>query len=76
MGATFFARDVKGAQAFALQSVQGLQQQGGFANAGVAANQHHAALHNAPAQGAVEFVQARGGAVNVGGLDVFELDQS
>ena len=44
----------------ALQGVHGLQQQGGFANARVAANQHHAAFHDAAAQHAVQLVDAAG----------------
>jgi hypothetical protein len=58
--------------AAALQTIQGLQQQGGFANAWVAADQHHAAFDHAPAQDAVKFVLARGCAVHVLRFDVGE----
>ena len=37
---------------------QGLQQQRGFADAGIAADQYHPALHQAAAQHAVEFGDA------------------
>ena len=42
------------------RGVHGLQQQGGFANARVAADQHHAAFHDAAAQHAVQLVDAAG----------------
>ena len=70
LGATFFARDIQGVHALALECIQGLQQQGGFANARIAANQNHAAFHHAAAQSAVEFFDAGGAAIDVGGFDV------
>ena len=70
--ATFFARYVQGFLAAALQRIQGLQQQGGFANAGVTTDQHHPALDDSTAQDTVQFVLPRGGAVHVTGFDVAE----
>ena len=68
--ATFFAGHVQGGFALTLQRIQRLQQQGGFTDAGVAADQHHTALHHATAQHAVELFMAGGGAVDIAGLDV------
>ena len=65
----FLAGDVQRGQAAALQRIHGLQQQGGFANAGVATDQHHAALDHAAAQHAVQLAQAAGGAGDILRLD-------
>ena len=51
--AGFFAGDIQGALAAALQTVERLQQQSGFANARVATDQDHAAFDHAAAQYAV-----------------------
>ena len=67
--ATFFARHIQRGQAAALQGIQRLQQQGGFANAGVAADQHHAAFDHAAAQHAIQLRQATGCARDVLRLD-------
>ena len=63
--ARLFTSDIQGVLAAALQTIQGLQQQGGLANARVAANQHHTALHHAAAQDAVQFILPGGGALHV-----------
>ena len=72
MRARFFACYIKGALAAALQTVQGLQQQSGFANARVAADQHHTAFDHAATQYAIEFILTRGCAVNVLRFNVAE----
>ncbi len=57
----FLAADIK--HSFVRREMrQRLQQQGGFADAGVAADQHHRALHQTAAQHAVEFDDAGRGA--------------
>jgi len=58
-----------------LQGIERLQQQGGFADAGIAANQDDAAFHHAAAQSAVEFFDAGGAAVDVCGFDVAQLGE-
>jgi hypothetical protein len=67
--ARFFARHIQRGHRQA-QLVQRLQQQRAFANAGVAADQHHAAFHHATAQHAVQLVQAGGQALEVGRVNV------
>ena len=51
------------------QAVQRLQQQGALADAGVAADQHHAAGHQAAAEHAVKFIDAGRQAFHLGGFD-------
>ena len=59
MPRTFFTADVKAGQLLG-QLVHRLQQQGGFADARVAADEHHAAAHQATAQHPVKFTDAGG----------------
>ena len=68
--AAFFAGHIQRLLPGTLQCVQRLQQEGGFADAGVAAYEHHAAFHNAATQNPVELVMAGGRVSHVGGLDV------
>ena len=70
LGRRLFARHIQGGHAAALQTVHGLQQQGGLANAGVSANQHHAAVDHAATEHPVELFLAGGGARHVVGFDV------
>jgi hypothetical protein len=58
------------ALAAALKRIQRLQQQGGFANARVAADQHHAALDHAAAQHPVQVLMAGGGARHIDRIDL------
>ena len=58
----FLAGDVEHALAGAGERGGGLQQQGGFADAGIAADQHGGGRHQAAAEHAVEFGDAGGGA--------------
>ena len=67
--AAFLAGDVQRGQTQALQRIERLQQQRGFANARIAPNQHHAAFHHATAEHTVEFSQAGGRARYLRGLD-------
>ena len=60
LGATFFTRDIQRGQACALQRIHGLQQQRGFADAGVAANEHHTAFDHAAAKHAVQLLNTAG----------------
>jgi hypothetical protein len=55
----FFGADVEGAVLLG-QAVGDLEQQGGFANARIAANQHQGTGDNAAAQNPIEFQIARG----------------
>jgi hypothetical protein len=68
--ATLLAGDIQRAFTAALQRVQRLQQQRGFANAGVAANQHHAAFDDAAAQHPVQLFNAGGAAFHIRGFNV------
>jgi hypothetical protein len=70
LGAAFFARHIQGVHAAALQGVHRLQQQGGFANARIAADQHHAAFDHATAQHPVQLIDAGGVALEVCRLDL------
>ena len=70
--AAFFAGDVERVHAGALQRINRLQQQGRFANAGVTANEHHAAFNHAAAEHAVELFLAGGVALHI---DRFDLRQ-
>jgi len=56
--AALFAGDVERGQPQALQGIGGLQQQGGFADAGVAPDQHHRPGDHAAAQHPVQFGNA------------------
>ena len=58
--AGFLAGHVKHVCAGLGHARQGLQQQGRLADAGVAADQYHAARHQPAAQHAIEFLDARG----------------
>jgi hypothetical protein len=51
-----------------------LQQQRAFANARVAADQHHATWHDAAAQNAVKLFQAAGCAGHLGHFDLGQVD--
>ena len=75
LGTAFFACDIKRVHAFALQCIQGLQQQSGLADARIATDQNHAAFHHTAAQSAVELFDARGAAVDVGGFNVTQFGQ-
>ena len=70
LGAAFFAGDVQGIFARALQRVERLQEQGGFSDAGIPADQNHAAFHNAAAQNPVKLFVSGGCALDIAGLDV------
>ncbi|MNN02734.1 hypothetical protein D3C81_1154020 [compost metagenome] len=70
--AGFFAADIEHA-ALPGQVGQRLQQQRGLADAGIAADQHHAARHQPAAQHAVELVDAAGKARHVGSVDLGQL---
>ena len=50
-----------------------LQQQGALASAGIAAHEHHGALHEAAAEHAVQLARAAGDAIALGGLDLMQL---
>ena len=63
--AAFFARHVKRRHARALQGIQRLEQQRGFANARIAAHEHHAAGDDTAAQRAIQLGLARGRARHV-----------
>ena len=68
----FLAADIQHPLARFRQMVAHLQQQGGFADAGIAAHQNQRAFHNAAAQHPVQFLQAAGG-VHLGpGLDLLQ----
>ena len=70
--AGFFACYIKRALAAALQTVQRLQQQGGFANARIAADQHHTAFDHAAAHYAIEFILTGRCAIHLLRFDVAE----
>ena len=70
LGAAFLAGDVERGHLRALQAVERLQQQGRLADAGIAADQHHAAFDDAAAQHPVELADAGGRALDLAGLDV------
>ena len=65
----FFARDVERLHRRRDRG-DGLQQQGRLADAGIAADQHHGAGHQAAAQHAVEFLQPGGGTRGFARLDL------
>jgi hypothetical protein len=68
--AAFFTRDIERVLPRALQRIDRLQQQRRLADAGVAADERHAARDDAAAQHAVELVEPGGRARDVGRLDV------
>ena len=68
--AAFLAGDIQSAFALALQRIQRLQQQRGFANTGVAANQHHPTFDDAAAQHPVQLLVAGGAALDFVGFNV------
>jgi hypothetical protein len=70
LGAGLLAGDVERRHAHPLQPVERLQQQGRLADAGVAADQDHAALDDAAAQHPVELADPGGRAIDLAGLDV------
>jgi len=70
--AALLAGDVEGALPQRCSESSACSKQRGLADAGVAADQHHAALHHATAQHAVQFLVAGGGALHVLGFDVGE----
>jgi len=60
LGGSFFTGDVDGAVAGAGERGASLDQQGRFADAGIAGHQDHRAAHETAAGDAVEFIQAGG----------------
>ncbi|MNL19310.1 hypothetical protein D3C87_1405030 [compost metagenome] len=63
-----FAGDVQGGHALG-EIAQGLQQNGRFADAGVATDQYHRTVHQAPTQDAIKFAGSGGEA-----RDLFDTD--
>ena len=69
MGTAFFACYIQGFFAGPLQRIKCLQQQRGFANAGVAADEHYAAFDHTAAQDTIQLGVTRGCAFKVTGFD-------
>jgi hypothetical protein len=60
LGTTFLARDIQRGKACTLQGIERLQQQRGFPNARVAADEHHAPLDDAATQHPIELLDPAG----------------